>query len=524
MSSELLEPWLEHHLLEVAHKYGADLASAPRCDKPQTAQLVEFIGKTSQPGSDIWAIMSDSHLSVPVKFSKQGALPEYNIAHPDTPLTDQLYHVATLRQFKVIHRRIPLSDRRGLTAECHLVLECDSVKVSNRSANQVIGSPHRIMQHEDLQLWTTELHAPGGGGNVLKNKRASASTNIKVIVNRQKAPVISTALFLDLKQKPVYGDPVSEDSQPQQSQGSPKRRDPTPPPASSPERAIPWSPTPSCRSITDMEPPQTREPSIPRSQFKQPLHHTSKSVPKTITQLPSRKVPRPSVPSSLQKRATGEVLVPNSDTSAFGSQSQQSQNEVLPTRNILRNGGILSQVDLNQGHEKHIHGVKRPRPPGTQDEVYDGDTEGMRRAPRKGLSRTASSKSSLVRMDVENGSQQTKSARTLQTSPLKRQRPDPLEITPAPSPQPQAKEGPEESSQDNKSTDPKPEEKNMRLDDKFREPDMQAWTRPSFQKKVQVRRRKDYYENYRGLRGLAGLERILDETLKARRSSIERNI
>ncbi|KAI0259269.1 hypothetical protein BC834DRAFT_1045411 [Gloeopeniophorella convolvens] len=170
-----LAPWIAEYLVDVAETHGGSLGGVPTHTKGRKVQLLEFLTFGDSEHDDcIWAVASDKHQKIAVRFS-QDAIARYMAEHQQDSqgrrLTEQRYAIATLKRFRPLFQRVP-TGRGKMTAGATLALAVDAVDVVGAAGEPEFGSARPLDMHADIKEWMSGLRAGGGGGNVLKLRKA----------------------------------------------------------------------------------------------------------------------------------------------------------------------------------------------------------------------------------------------------------------------------------------------------------------------------------------------------------------
>ncbi|KAJ7287604.1 hypothetical protein C8J57DRAFT_1284398 [Mycena rebaudengoi] len=173
--SESVHPWITNYLVQVAENFGEKLSAVPLEPKAKKVQILEFLGPgTENEDSVVWARISDKHLALPVKFSKD-AVAECNRC-TGRRITEAKTALVSIKKFRPVSMRVP-SRNRGMSAEPQLALLCDSVTVIGSLGDSQWGSPRDIDANPDLREWSIGLRQDGGAGNVLKERKKAREDN-----------------------------------------------------------------------------------------------------------------------------------------------------------------------------------------------------------------------------------------------------------------------------------------------------------------------------------------------------------
>ncbi|KAJ7188340.1 hypothetical protein C8R46DRAFT_1183854 [Mycena filopes] len=361
--SENVRPWIKDYLIQVAETVGGNLTAVPLQEKGKKVQICEFL--TSGPENEdsvIWALVHDKAFSIPVKFSKE-AVAQCNKGRR---LTEHTTALVTMKKFKPISARIPLTRNGGISGDSRLALHCESVSMIGGFNEGKWGNPKDLDSDADLREWSQALTKDGGAGNVLKDRKKAregdnnAPPPAKPSVSPRKPPpfkIITKAskgrnvepmrehrkLWHDSYQNPLaFMRPSSppRSATPRRGQLNDLAEDARDMGSSSPsdkysEASSPisgWSPTPAKARPPKKPKEEHLSPPVPFSPSQKasssyltaptPAQRQRPHIPSPRVRNVARPPPPPPPPSGPPR-----ILVPNSDTSQSQSQSQSQPSQ-----------------------------------------------------------------------------------------------------------------------------------------------------------------------------------------------------
>ncbi|KAI0690544.1 hypothetical protein BC835DRAFT_176567 [Cytidiella melzeri] len=174
MSKSLSSPWILQYLLDIAVTHGGDLPSVPLYPSNRKVQLIKFLTHQTRGESGwIWARISDSLYSIPVRFSKTSM----EVYKRDPQFGETLIHewktaFITIKNFHPRCARIALGPtNQGMSSSEHVFLDVHEFEVKAALGEQTWGKPVDVELHKDIKLWVEGLREGGGQGNVLKMQK-----------------------------------------------------------------------------------------------------------------------------------------------------------------------------------------------------------------------------------------------------------------------------------------------------------------------------------------------------------------
>ncbi|TFK90050.1 hypothetical protein K466DRAFT_661106 [Polyporus arcularius HHB13444] len=236
MSDTIPSPWIVNFLVSVAEEYGGNLSVAPPKAKGAKAQLVKFL-TFPDPGDtapcNIWVEISDKKHIIHARLS-QDAMTRY-LQHPlygGKPITSHKSALVSLQRVRVAFGRVPNRESKGMTKDATLFLDVEEFELKGAFGEAMWGSPVDITSDKNIRDWTNGLRQDGGAGNVLKQRKAQASSvadlakkarttasephiqttvdgmNVKVRVARKSGPRVSSGAKDTAYERP----PVSKEA------------------------------------------------------------------------------------------------------------------------------------------------------------------------------------------------------------------------------------------------------------------------------------------------------------------------
>ncbi|KAJ7647395.1 hypothetical protein FB45DRAFT_893332 [Roridomyces roridus] len=343
--SSSFTPWLKLHLVDVAEKFGANIAAVPLHEKGKRGQIIEFLRVGTENEDAVWASFSDQSLFIPIKFSKEAVI-EYKRRHGNN-ITEGKTALVTIMKFKVVSARVPVP-QGGMSGSAKLALLCDSVSLIGR-LEETKGNPKSVEFDAELKEWSDGLTKDGGAGNVLKERKKaktdvvpSVKPGLQEYQRRWEGSIANPMAMVRPEPEPKRRarTPRMEDARDLGS-SSPSQKysvasspisnwEPTPEKPSRKRKSPSKSPSPSVRSPTPMNRSSSSSPEPePSSYLTAPTPAQRRVRVMTPPLLFVRKVAPPPSPPPPVESGPERVLAPNSDQGSQPSQpSQPSQVDV----------------------------------------------------------------------------------------------------------------------------------------------------------------------------------------------------